>query len=370
MNLNASYRWLAVLLLPVASSLCPADSITAKGRVYEDVTILKATPTHLMFTYREKGKTAGAVLKFEDLPEALQQQYGFSPDKAEAYRALQEQRDAETRKRLATRAPEVPPLSVVQPAPTNPAPSAAVRPRPRTPAAPRDWQVRKSAHALVHYRDASAFSEKAGRYVEERFNEILKRLDVIKGLDLTWSMENAVKLYVYDSRDDMVEECRLPAWAGGAANYPGRSIYMPSEEEALKNVVSHELGHLVFYNLMGDRPLPRWIAEGVAQWLEPEDARIALRKQMSQLKQGRSVPPLDSLLSADGRSLTGAEAAVFYAGSFSLVGFLIDVHGFDVFKLFCHQVQNGMKTDDALQTLYGREFRDLAALEKAWQASL
>ncbi|MBA4388034.1 MAG: hypothetical protein C0404_08640 [Verrucomicrobia bacterium] len=56
--------------------------------------------------------------------------------------------------------------------------------------------------------------------------------------------------------------------------------------------------------------------------------------------------------------------------SVSVVVYMIDAGGVDVFKTFCMQLKGGATTDEAILRLYHPKIQSLAGLEEAWKASL
>lgn len=81
--------WLMLGLL--ACAIASAEDITTRdGKVYKDVTVIRVEPNGLAVTYRPEGGGIGmAKLKYRDLPEKLQCQYGYDEPKAAAFEASQ-----------------------------------------------------------------------------------------------------------------------------------------------------------------------------------------------------------------------------------------------------------------------------------------
>lgn len=81
--------WLAISLIFCA--VARAEEITTTdGKVYKDVTVIRAEPDGLAVTYRPEGGGMGmGKLKFRNLPENLQRQYEYDEHKAVAYEVKQ-----------------------------------------------------------------------------------------------------------------------------------------------------------------------------------------------------------------------------------------------------------------------------------------
>jgi hypothetical protein len=344
-----------------------AESLTNEsGVVYENVTVVSATPKDLLITYQSNGRRLALSIPLKSLPPEVQRRYGYDPGKEDTYKAEMARKDAANAEALDR-------LTQAQTSAQKRQRPAATHdqeiPPPST-AGTNDWQVKKSNHFRVYYRDSEEFAGKADSYLEGILEGILKRVDCIKGLDLMWSGDNGITVRIYGSRQELTTTHKLPDWASGCADYPTKEICIMNTEAALKSVAAHELGHQVFYDLMDKRHMPDWISEGVAQWLEPDDSRAAKRKSVVKMKQDNSLFSLSELATTKDKGLDGPKAQIFYCESLSVVGFLIDVDGFASFKHFCNQIQNGATVNAAIVLFYGSKFHDINELEDAWKASL
>jgi hypothetical protein len=90
----------------------PGEMTTLDGTTYKGVTVQRVDPDGLTIGYASAGGGTGAVkIKFKNLPDDLQRQYKYDPDKAAAYEArqaqgmaawrAQRQKEAEVAKRAA-----------------------------------------------------------------------------------------------------------------------------------------------------------------------------------------------------------------------------------------------------------------------------
>ena len=77
------------------------DEITTRnGTIYKNVTVQRVDPDGLTISYAPVGGGMGAAkLKFENLPDDLQQRFGYDTNKAAAYKAQQAQGMADWRAR-------------------------------------------------------------------------------------------------------------------------------------------------------------------------------------------------------------------------------------------------------------------------------
>jgi hypothetical protein len=355
---------ISLAFMPIHGS---AESLTNEnGVVYENVTVVSVTPKDLLITYSSGGRRYAISIPLKSLPQEVQQRYGYDPGKEDTYKAEMARKDAANAEALNR-------LTQIQTnAQKRQRPAAAQDQEITPPSAARtnDWQVKKSDHFRVYYKDSEEFAGKADSYLEGILGGMLKRVDCIKGLDLMWSGDNGIRVRIYSSQQELTTTHKLPDWAVGCADYPTKEICIMDTEAALKSVAAHELGHQVFYDLMDKSQMPDWISEGVAQWLEPDDSRSAKRKSVVKMKRDNSLFSLSELITTKDKGLNGSKAQIFYCESLSVVGFLIDVDGFANFKHFCKQIQNGATVNAAILLFYGSKFHDINQLEDAWKASL
>ena len=128
-------------------------------------------------------------------------------------------------------------------------------------------------------------------------------------------------------------------------------------------LIVHESTHLLLAQAMSGRtePLPAWLEEGLASYLEP-DSRPYDGRSLS----GRT-PPLRFMNSVSG---TPMEITNFYRKSESVVAFLVEQSaeedGLAVFQDFLIALQSGSSVEDALAGTYGFGIEDL---DRRWAAS-
>jgi hypothetical protein len=95
----------------------PGEITTLDGKTYKGVTVQRVDPDGLTVGYAAAGGGTGAAkIKFKNLPDDLQRQYKYDPDKAAAYEArqtqgmaawrAQRQKEAEAAKRAASQRAE------------------------------------------------------------------------------------------------------------------------------------------------------------------------------------------------------------------------------------------------------------------------
>ncbi len=140
-----------------------------------------------------------------------------------------------------------------------------------------------------------------------------------------------------------------------------RSISHPHRLHAL---LKHELCHLLLHDRIPGGSLPRWLDEGVAQWVSGGFAEVVLPRRGSVLDEsfisGRIIP-LQSL----SRGFYGDERSVLlaYEQSLSLVQFIVDRYGTDGLLSLLKGLAEGASFEDALLENLSLT---TASLEEAW----
>ena len=109
-------------------------------------------------------------------------------------------------------------------------------------------------------------------------------------------------------------------------------------------------------------PLPGWLAEGFAQWIQ------AGRQRDRVVPDVEAAYPLAELLALDIRTeRDGVRVHCYYAQCASLVGFLIASGGSDRFSRLCRMVRDGKSSVAALASAYPELAATLDDLERAWR---
>ncbi len=151
---------------------------------------------------------------------------------------------------------------------------------------------------------------------------------------------------------------------------PGRDLILidltalRSHPFDLASSLKHEMCHLLLHARIPEKLLPRWLDEGVAQWVSGGLSEIRLPRKRSLLDQAllsrRTIPlaRLSAAFRGDGRTLLLA-----YEQSLSLVRFLVDRFGVDTLTAILNSLAGGTTLDRALS-----EHCSMTpdALEQAW----
>ena len=148
---------------------------------------------------------------------------------------------------------------------------------------------------------------------------------------------------------------RAPQWSGG--QYDGR-IRLPvagaeQKPELFERVMTHELTHAVIDGIVR-RPVPTWLNEGLAQYLDGSDPRGALNRMKAA---GRWIPL--KLLEHGFGQMGPAEARIAYDESLLAVGVMAERPGFGWTRLMS-RLADGQPFAEALPN-FGFSYADLEA---------
>jgi len=136
----------------------------------------------------------------------------------------------------------------------------------------------------------------------------------------------------------------------------------------LRNTFKHELCHLLLHGHIESHSLPRWLDEGIAQWVSDGALDILLDQKRSVLNRsalrGRFIP-LHSLTRGFPRNDQALILA--YEESRSFIDYLIGMSGPDGVLTLLQVMKEGDSVEDAVFKAYATS---LGQLEREWQRSL
>lgn len=141
-----------------------------------------------------------------------------------------------------------------------------------------------------------------------------------------------------------------------------------ADPSGLKSALEHELCHLLLHARIPDGSLPRWLNEGIAQWVSGGFSEVRLPRRGSVLDRavvsGRTLP-IESLSGAFGGE--GRTLHLAYEQSLSLVQFLIGRYGVDSFLGLLERLAGGTSLEQALSKHWSLT---VESLEQAWEEGL
>lgn len=136
----------------------------------------------------------------------------------------------------------------------------------------------------------------------------------------------------------------------------------------LKNTLKHELCHLLLHEHILEGRLPRWMDEGVCQWVSDGIADIVMTEKRSVLNRaalrGRFIP-LGSL--QNGFPLQDQALILAYEESKSFVSHVVQEYGWEAIQSVLEQMKGGLDVSTAFDQETGMP---LDELERHWQESV
>jgi hypothetical protein len=375
---------LAFVYLYVFCQLSAGENIEyIDGSVLTNAQVILQNPSELFVSYQEQGKVITRNIPFSALSERMRQKYKYNSKESADYKTKQTLREENYNKVQAEETLRRTKESIQKVKQGNKqTPLVSMNSKPKS--VPREnlnvidplvrsehWQEIQFDHFRVYHKGNTIIANKSGDYLENKFKDMMKRLNISIGLDIVWYGPNCVKFYIYPSQKELVADKNLPKWAAGYADYQNKTIYSIEDEDDIKGIVSHELGHILFFELMDKKPTIGWLDEGMAMWLESEESRDARQKALSSAKKTNSLMSLEELTSIHNyQSLNSSKANLFYGQSQILVDILIKAYDFTVFRSFCIQIQNKSDFTTAFNIFYSPKFGSLDGLKKAWLDSI
>lgn len=143
----------------------------------------------------------------------------------------------------------------------------------------------------------------------------------------------------------------------------------PTRSQVIGTAIPHEVNHTIFATKFR-RPLPRWLDEGAAIFVESESEHLRARTGLNDnIKASKFTKFRDLFRNSGSYPRDGVRVANVYNEGFAIVEFLVNHHrgGKETFVKFVGDVQvdvSGASTLAALRRHYGYKSAD--AFESAW----
>jgi hypothetical protein len=227
------------------------------------------------------------------------------------------------------------------------------------------WQTREGPLVRIHwYEGDDAFGARALSIAETGVRNAEQLLGVIE--------KDPIDFYVYADQSAFYAALGpgTPENVGGEAHADIRTMFAlitPSEvnQSWVKNVVPHELTHLVF-NTAVDNPYhfpPRWLNEGLAVYLSVGYGS-GDRADVADAADAGTLAPLTSL---GGSFPNGDRFFLAYAESVSAVDYLVRQYGKPALVTLIRSYAQGLTDDEAFTAALKV---DVAGFDAAWRSSL
>lgn len=231
----------------------------------------------------------------------------------------------------------------------------------------RPWEIKTSDHFIIYFHEASTDTlDRLIAHAEAYYHQLTEQLGFTR-FDGFWTWDQRAKIYLYDTRDDYQRLTGQPQWSEAGARVREREIHTYVNMVGFfETLLPHELGHIIFREFIGsERPLPLWLDEGIACFLEERTkaGRLATARAIVRTARFR---PLEALTQVRRETLTDPEA--FYAEAASVIEFLFRSYGRERFVEYCRRLRARESWDGALTSVYG--FQSLAEMNGPWVAFL
>ena len=223
-----------------------------------------------------------------------------------------------------------------------------------------EWRELVRGDVVVRYYD----NERVAEELADAGVEAVNTMSALLGIRVDFPL----KVYVWRSEEDAqgVQRIRSEGFdervITGGVRVLGDLVHIYDPDVW---VIRHELTH-VLTKIAGEGAfggLPSWLDEGTATIAEGD----WLRRRGGSLQRAidnDTVLPVRGM--ASNTNIAG-QVDVFYGQSASIVTYLIDTHGPELFAALFAEFKGGSTVDDALEAVYGYD-RD--ALDDAWRASV
>jgi hypothetical protein len=236
-------------------------------------------------------------------------------------------------------------------------------PRPEVAAPLGGWWTEDGLYARVHAApEDMATARRLAAHAATAVPRLAERLGVRAG--------GRLDVYVAPTQEDFarLQPGVPPDWADGTA-WPQHGLVFlraPSARlqatDPLEQVLDHEIVHVLVGRAFAEGGArsgpPRWLQEGLAQWMSGELGPDTART----LSEG-GIIPLTEL--TRGFPADPIRARLAYAASVDFVGFVASEWGEDALRGLLHGMAGGMDVEDALLAATGESF---TSVEAAWRA--
>ena len=236
---------------------------------------------------------------------------------------------------------------------------------------PRAWYHGETENFIIHYRNLSDALQIA-REIEFDLWYVARALGATKE-------QYARKSHVYVFQDDK-------EWQLFVNHAQPRETWMHSlavNDELFLNVhgtgqgfeshtLAHETTHAVVARIYGNRRWPVWLSEGFADYMA--DACSSVRRGLAPGANPRNLPSatmtLTELIAVSRYPADPGRVTELYESGTKFIRYLFAKYPAELFPSFVGRLLDGTPTQVALVEVYGDEFRDLAAFDKRFRASI
>jgi Peptidase MA superfamily len=233
------------------------------------------------------------------------------------------------------------------------------------PAPPNGYAVGET-RSLKIYREAPPISKSLTNTLNDLHGNLMFDLIAFS----PWKRDRKVLLYLFLSPKTYFDFTGRPAWSGGTSSLSKRIIFVPETQETI-GIIAHELSHIYFDSFFDmAKPSPLWLSEGMAVYVQTERGHSPpnwLLENLAKIKMGagfdlRDLTEIESL-----HGFSDVQVKLWYAQSYSLVKFLMNIRSSDNFYRFCKYIKEGRSVSGSLYRAYGKPYDTLENLQKIWR---
>ncbi len=213
----------------------------------------------------------------------------------------------------------------------------------------------QTAHFTLRYSGAETPELARGilKTLEAEFDQIESELDYSPPEPIT------VVLYTQETFSDVT---RAPGWVGalndGRLRIPVEGLSSVTPD--LARVLKHELTHSFLYQMTLGR-CPRWLQEGVAQWMEGKRSNEDAPELVRIYEQARKAdaPPFLPSLEGPWERFSVGDVRFAYAWSLAAVETIIQVDGMGDLVRVLGRIRAGSSAEEALRAVSHSDYADL-----------
>ncbi len=224
-----------------------------------------------------------------------------------------------------------------------------------------DYQSKRSGSIGVIYSPAdSVLARKTLLWTEELVKEMAVDFQLPTELD-------TFTIFIAASQKDFTRMTRdLPRWVAAVAIPSHHKVMLKSpawdnQNNRYRQILAHELMHLLLYQIVGNRALPRWLDEGLALFYS-QDLRFKTLTALSKAAATRSLLSLQQIDHV--LQFQPLKAELAYEQSYSAVHYLLFTYDIDALRSILAGIRQGGDLDEIFQQATGSLFADF---EREWQ---
>lgn len=226
-------------------------------------------------------------------------------------------------------------------------------------------QTLKRMHFVIYHNDRHAANEISWK-AEFYYKQIVRHFN-IRGFR-PWQGKEKCTIYLFEDKKDYIQKAEAPRWSGGLARYNPPRLYIYEENPRLiKQILPHELTHLLFAQFMPREKIPLWLNEGMAQYEEERWYSTQMKSYLKeQIKNENYIKPAE-LFRMKRYPQDKTELVLFYLESASIIEYLKDEQLATAFADFLIAVKQDYSIEEALEHAYQWKFDEgISEFEKKW----